>query len=52
MNKTQKIFEAVVVIIGMILVAVWLWVAISISGAPSSGDRSPNDCITPAGDPC
>jgi len=52
MNKPQQIFEATLVVIGMIGIVLWLWVMFSISGAPTTGDRSPVDCFTAAGDAC
>ena len=52
MSKAQEIFEATVVIIGIVALVGWLWVMFSIAGAPTGGERMPTDCFTPAGDPC
>ncbi len=49
MNKT---LEKIIVIIGMILFAGWLYVMFSLAGGSYQGERSPVDCFTAAGDSC
>jgi len=48
----NKILEKIIVIIAIILLIGWLYITIKVSFAPSTGDRSPADCFTAAGDSC
>ena len=50
----RELVQAIIAIIGVIILIGWLWVVASLilGPGPEKGERYPGDCIMPSGDPC